>query len=313
MSNPTAARSGFAGTPRNFEYALVDVFAERPLEGNALAIFTDATGLSDAEMQSLARETNLSETTFILPRAAEVERERGVQVRIFTAREELEFAGHPTLGTASWLYLNRAETMHGGSITLELRVGPINVAFAAQQDGPGVFGTMTQNDPAFGELHDRSAVAAALGLTLEDLDASLPVQTVSTGMPFCIVPLRSVEVAAGLAVPQTQAQAYLSQTDAKFFYCVTPASAEAGADWHVRMQFYNGEDPATGSAAGCAIAYLVQCGAAASGQALVIEQGVEMLRPSRIRVQATLEAGRIRDVRVGGRTIPIASGRFFLP
>jgi trans-2,3-dihydro-3-hydroxyanthranilate isomerase len=313
MSNPSAATSCFAGSRRSFEYAVVDVFAERPLEGNALAIFTDARGLSTAEMQSLARETNLSETTFIVPRAAEVERERGVQVRIFTAREELEFAGHPTLGTASWLYLNRPEVQVGGSITLDLRVGPIKIAFDAQQDGVGIFGTMTQNDATFGEVHDRSAVAAAIGLTPEELDTSLPVQTVSTGMAFCIVPLGSLEIASRLAIPQGLAQAYLETRDAKFFYCVTRADSSGSADWHARMQFYNGEDPATGSAAGCAIAYLVRHGAAASGQLLLLEQGVEMLRPSRIHVQATFKEGLIRDVRVGGRTIPIASGRFFLP
>jgi len=313
MSNPPTAPSCFADAQRGFEYALVDVFAERPLEGNALAIFTDARGLTTAEMQALARETNLSETTFILPRAAEMERERGVQVRIFTIREELEFAGHPTLGTASWLYFNRPELQVDGNVKLDLRVGPISVAFPTQRDGPGIFGTMTQNDPVFGKLHDRSAIAAALGLSPEDLDPSLPIQTVSTGMAFCMAPLRSLEVAHRLAIPQALAQAYLAQSDAKFFYCVTRAEPGGEADWHARMQFYNGEDPATGSAAGCAIAYLVHHGAAASGQPVVIEQGIEMLRPSRIHTQATLEAGRIRDVRVGGRTIPIASGRFFLP
>src|SRR6202051_2364157 len=94
---------------RPFEYAQVDVFTDEPLAGNMLAIFTDARGLSSAEMQALARETNLAETAFIVPRAAEIERERGVQVRIFTTQEELEFAGHPTLGTASWLYWNHPD------------------------------------------------------------------------------------------------------------------------------------------------------------------------------------------------------------
>jgi trans-2,3-dihydro-3-hydroxyanthranilate isomerase len=313
MSNPPTAPTCFRDAHRSFEYALVDVFAERPLEGNALAIFTDARSLTTAEMQSIARETNLSETTFILPRPADVERECGIQVRIFTTHEELQFAGHPTLGTASWLYLNRPELQVDRSIKLDLRVGPISVAFAAQQDGPGIFGTMTQNDPVFGEVHDAVAVATALGLSPDDLDASLPIQTVSTGMAFCIVPLGSLEVARRLAIPQALAQVYLAQSDAKFFYCVTRAEPHSGADWHARMQFYNGEDPATGSAAGCAIAYLMRHAAAASEQPVIIEQGVEMLRPSRIHTRATSAAGRILDVRVGGRTIPIASGRLFLP
>jgi trans-2,3-dihydro-3-hydroxyanthranilate isomerase len=291
----------------------MDVFAEQPLAGNALAIFTDARGLSTAQMQSLARETNLCETTFILPRDEAIERERGVHVRIFTVREELQFAGHPTLGTASWLYLNHPAFRGAEEIALDLRVGRIPVTFASQQQGPGVYGTMRQNDPTFGSIHDRSAVARAIGLDVEDLDPALPIQTVSTGMAFCIVPLRSLQVAAHLSMPQPLAQAYLAGTDAKFFHCITRASTDTGADWHARMQFYNGEDPATGSASGCTIAYLVRHSLAASGQPIVLEQGVEMLRPSRIYVQANLVGDRVSNVRVGGRTIPIASGRFFLP
>ena len=298
---------------QSYDYAVVDVFAEQPLQGNALAVFCDARGLTTQEMQSIARETNLSETTFILPREPHVERERGVQVRIFTVREELEFAGHPTLGTASWLYLNHPVFRGAESITLDLRVGPIPVTFAAQQDALGVYATMRQNDPVFGEIHSPSAVAPALGLSPDDLDPALPIQTVSTGMPFCIVPLRSLEVAARLAIPQALAQTYLAASDAKFFHCIAPASTASGADWHARMQFYNGEDPATGSASGCTIAYLVRHSLAASAQQIVLEQGVEMLRPSRIYVQATLENDKVSDVCVGGRTIPIATGRFFLP
>ena len=228
-------------------------------------------------------------------------------------REELEFAGHPTLGTASWLYGNHP-ILHGATeITLELRVGPIPVSFSGQQGGPGVFGTMRQNDPTFGEIHERSAVAQALGLSIDDLDPTLPIQTVSTGTAFCIVPLCSLEVAARLAIPQPAAQAYLAHSDAKFFYCTTRADGRGDSDWHARMQFYNGEDPATGSASGCAIAYMVRHGLVANNQPNVFEQGIEMLRPSRIYVQAARDGDRVWDVRVGGRTIPIASGRFFLP
>jgi trans-2,3-dihydro-3-hydroxyanthranilate isomerase len=317
MSNyPDMAKpfGGDAGPLRAFDYALVDVFAERPLEGNQLAIFTDARGLSSEEMQALARETNLCETTFVLPRAANVERERGVQVRIFTTREELQFAGHPTLGTASWLYWNHASLRGSEQITLDLRVGPIPVRFNAPKDGEqGVFGTMEQNDPVFGDVHDRSAVADALGLSVEDFDPDLPVQTVSTGMAFCIVPLRSLQVAARLAIPQNIARAYLQRTDAKFFHCITRADAGSGAEWHARMQFYSGEDPATGSASGCTIAYLVRHGLARSGEPVVIEQGIEMLRPSRIHVSATSSGETVSDVFVGGRTIPVAKGLLFLP
>ena len=112
-----------------YDFAQVDVFAEAPLEGNALAVFTDARGISPTEMQALARETNLSESTFILPRAPEIERERGVQVRIFLTTEEVPFAGHPTLGTASWLYWNHPVFRGAEQITLDLGIGPIPVRF----------------------------------------------------------------------------------------------------------------------------------------------------------------------------------------
>ncbi|MEO6909690.1 MAG: PhzF family phenazine biosynthesis protein [Edaphobacter sp.] len=301
-------------SPRSLEYALVDVFAERPLEGNQLAIFTDARGLSTEAMQALARETNLSETTFILPRAPEVERERGIQVRIFTVEEELRFAGHPTLGTASWLYWNHPTLRGAEQITLDLGIGPILVSFRAPEDREqGVFGTMKQNDPVFGDIHDRAALADALGLSADDLDPELPAQTVSTGMAFCIVPLRSLAVAERLEIPQHKARAYLQHSDAKFFHCITRASVDSGADWHARMQFYNGEDPATGSASGCTIAWLVRHGLAGSGQPIVIEQGIEMRRPSRIHVSATMAGEIVSQVFVGGRTIPVATGRLFLP
>ncbi len=301
-----------------YDFAQVDVFAENPLEGNALAIFTDARGLSTEEMQALARETNLSETTFILPRAPEIERERGVQVRIFLTTEEIPFAGHPTLGTASWLYCNHPVLRGAEQITLDLGIGPIPVRFTAPQPcEQGVFGTMQQKDPIFLEIRnsreDRDALAAALNLSADDLDPDLPAQVVSTGLVFCIVPLRSLEVAARLRISPQAARAYLDRRGAKLFYCITRAHADSGADWHARMQFDTGEDPATGSAAGCAIAYLVRHGAAGSGQPIVIEQGIEMHRPSRIHVSASIENDIVTKVFVGGRTIHVASGRFFLP
>ncbi|HEY0264794.1 MAG TPA: PhzF family phenazine biosynthesis isomerase, partial [Granulicella sp.] len=187
-------------TPRIFDYALLDVFAERPLEGNQLAVITDARGLTTEQMQAIARETNLSETTFILPRDPEIEVREGVKVRIFTVAEEQRFAGHPTLGTASWLWMNHPSLREAEEITLDLPVGPIPVRFTPSPERPGVFATMRQQNPVFGSLHEPAAVAKALGLSLDDLDLSLPIQTVSTGMAFCIVPLRSLTSAGRLRV-----------------------------------------------------------------------------------------------------------------
>jgi trans-2,3-dihydro-3-hydroxyanthranilate isomerase len=301
-----------------YDFAQVDVFAENPLEGNALAIFCDARGLSTGEMQALARETNLSETTFIFPRAPEVERERGIQVRIFLTSGEVPFAGHPTLGTASWLYWNHPMLRGSNEITLELGVGSILVRFTEPRHGEqGVFGTMKQNDPSFGEIfnsqEERDVLAAALNLSVDDLDPNLPAQVVSTGLVFCVVPLKSLEVAARLWISPQTAREYLDRIGARFFYCITRAHSNSGADWHARMQFDSGEDPATGSASGCAIAYLVRHSLVASGQPIVIEQGIEISRPGRIHASATIENNRVTKVFVGGRTIPVASGRFFLP
>ncbi len=301
---------------RTLSYSVLDVFAERPLEGNALAVFHDAQGLSDDEMQTLAREVNLSETTFILPSDAATEERDGVRVRIFTTGEELPFAGHPTLGTATWLYLNHPMLRGAETITLRLNVGPITVRFEAQDEGvPGVRATMLQNDAVFGATHDRAEVARAIGLRAEDLSADYPPQTVSTGVPFCIVLVRSLEVLQRLQMVQQEAEAWIARNDAHFFYCIAalPADGEGGADWHARMQFYGGEDPATGSAAGCCIAWLVKTGLVLSERQVVIEQGIEMRRPSRITVQARLEGEGVRSILVLGRTIPVAEGRFFLP
>jgi trans-2,3-dihydro-3-hydroxyanthranilate isomerase len=299
---------------RTLPYTVVDVFAEHALEGNPLAIFHDARSLSSDEMQALARETNLAETTFILPSDDE---SNGVRVRIFTTQEELRFAGHPTLGTASWLYWNHAALRGADAITLALDIGPITVRFTPPAaDEQGVRGTMQQNDPIFGVTHDRSAIAAALGLGVDDLDPQHAPQTVSTGMPFCIVPLRSLEMSQHLQIAQRDAQRYLDSSDAKFFYCIAPAATRdeaAGPHWHARMQFYGGEDPATGSASGCCISWLVRHGLAQSETPTVIEQGIEIRRPSRITTQAKLGGDSISEVFVGGRTIPVATGSFFLP
>lgn len=298
---------------RTLAYAVVDVFAERVLEGNALAIFPDAGSLSTEEMQAIARETNLSETTFILPRSPEVERQRGVHVRIFSTREEYPFAGHPTLGTASWIYWNHPHLRGSETIHLELKVGRIPVTFRPREPGqPGVFGTMRQNDAVFGATHDPVSLASALNLQPEDLATSAPAQTVSTGKPFCIVPLRSLEVAERLHIPHPIARRFLESSGASSFFCITPAAPGSGADWHARMQFPEGEDPATGSASGCAIAWLVRHGLVPSGQTVILEQGIEILRPSRLHLQATLAGGKVTDVFVGGSTIPVASGHLFL-
>ncbi len=203
---------------RVFEYQLCDVFTATPFHGNQLAIFENAGDLTPAEMQKLANETNLSETTFIIRRSPEMERIRGIRVRIFTTTEELPFAGHPTLGTSAFIRQYLPEYADCDSITLELNVGAVGVQFS-QPSHRAIHGEMTQPDPVFGQIHDHAAVAHAIGVNVDDLAVNMPAQTVSTGMAFCIVPFRSVDALAKLRVSPPAAEDYLSRSDAKFFYC----------------------------------------------------------------------------------------------
>ncbi len=292
---------------RRFPFVQLDVFSSHPFEGNSLAVFPDGRGLSDQHMQALAREMNLSETTFVLPRDPATQREHGVRVRIFTVQEELPFAGHPTLGTAFAL----RGSSGAGQMVLELNVGRVPVRFE-QEPGQPVFGEMTQVEPEFGLIHDRETVVRAAGLRDGDIDPSLPIQTISTGMPFTIVPLRGLDVIRRLQVNLNSSSEYLQQSGGgKFFYFVTRETVDPAARLHARMLFYGGEDPATGSAAGCATAWMVAHGVAQPDERVLIEQGIEMLRPSRIFVRASRLDNRVVNVRVGGNAVEVLRGEVF--
>ena len=282
----------------------VDVFTANPLQGNALAVVLDGTGLSDAQMQSIAKETNLSETTFILPRDTTTECERGVRVRIFTVEEELPFAGHPTLGTAFVLRGNSGAPQ----IELDLNVGKVPVRFENQRGKPA-FGEMTQNDPKFLAQHNHADVARAIGLKESDFDLNLPIETVSTGLPFTVAALRSLEALHNLRFDTARGAEYLAATGGKFFYFVSRETVDPAARIHARMLFYNGEDPATGSAAGCAASWMVAHGVAECDERVLIEQGVEMKRPSRIFVRASKTDNRVVNVRVGGNAVEVMRGQ----
>jgi len=298
------------------DYFVVDAFTTEPLAGNPLAVVMNTCGLATERMQAIAREFNLSETTFVERRSAEIEQVEGVRVRIFTPREELPFAGHPTLGTAGVLKAEAPETVQGDTVTLALEVGPIPVRFEQSTGGSaGVFGEMTQRDPEFGAELDAKAVARLAGLEAGDLDPALPPQVVSTGTAFAIVVLRSQAALARLKVNQEDATAWLRDRGARWFYVVAPDpnQNQENTEYWARMQFYGGEDPATGSAAGCAIAYLVARGAVPSGARVHLRQGVEMGRPSDLFLSAKRESARVSDVRVAGSTVLVAKGQLFLP
>jgi trans-2,3-dihydro-3-hydroxyanthranilate isomerase len=304
------------------DYFVLDVFTETPLAGNPLAVVLNTCDLATERMQAIAREFNLSETTFIERRSATVERMEGVRVRIFTPKEELRFAGHPTLGTASVLKTIAPEAFVNDTVALALAVGPVPVRF--DPDAATAFGEMTQPDPEFGTELDADEVAPLLGLACAGLDASLTPQVVSTGTAFAIVVLRSIDALHRLKVDQEKATAFLRDCGARWFYVLAPdlvqnqnsakhQNQSPAQQWGARMQFYGGEDPATGSAAGCAISYLVARGVVHSGARIHVRQGVEMGRPSDLFLSAKKDAARVADVRVGGSTVLVAKGQFFLP
>jgi trans-2,3-dihydro-3-hydroxyanthranilate isomerase len=303
---------------RSYEVVQLDVFTQTPLTGNALAVFTDARGLDDGEMQALAREMNLSETTFIFPRDPAIEAREGKKVRIFTVAEELPFAGHPTLGTALHLYASESalNSKESAEITLDLKAGKIPVRFTANSKKAGrkrvdgqVFGEMRQRDPEFGITFSREEVARVLGIAADEIPTEWPIQIVSTGLPFAIVGIRNQEALTNLNFAHAQAVEFLKNSEAKFFYFLCPERREKNQlEARARMFFYGGEDPATGSAAGCAASWMVQHGIANSDEQVLIQQGVEIRRPSEIYVRATRDGQRVTNVRVGGYAVEVLRG-----
>jgi trans-2,3-dihydro-3-hydroxyanthranilate isomerase len=281
---------------------IVDVFAEQKYAGNQLAVFRDVAHLSTEQMQTLAREMHFSETTFI---TSESPRDGGYDVRIFTIDTELPFAGHPTLGMA---FVVRNEILSGSAdkVTLNCGVGQIQVTFAPD----GVI-WMQQKPPTFGETFDAALAADIISLSVDDVDTRFPVQVVSTGVPFHIVPLKTRE-AVRRAVPNVPRFREWGEKIGLwevFFFCPEPYDSKNHLN--ARMFFGKtiiGEDPATGSANGCLAGYLVKHRYFGSSTIDVrVEQGYEINRPSLLYLRAS-EQGDAIDVHVGGRVFMVAKG-----
>ena len=287
-------------------FVWLDVFTKTPREGNQLAVFPDARGLAEEEMQSIAREMHLSETTFVFPENDRTDRELGYKTRIFAVSEEMPFAGHPTLGTASVLCSLNGLT----EIALRLKVGTIRVGFSVKEGHS--FGEMVQNDPLVGETHDPKAVARVLRVSEDELDPRHPIQTVSTGVPFAIVLFKSLKTLSRIHPDWPTVEEYLRGTDAKFLYLITPETVEPMASMHARMFFSGGEDPATGSAAGPAVAWMVSHELAQPDQSVMIEQGLEVHRTSHLYGRAGLRDGKPVNVRVGGHCVQVIRGELDL-
>ncbi|MCL4394359.1 MAG: PhzF family phenazine biosynthesis protein [Chloroflexi bacterium] len=288
-------------------FYIVDVFAEEKYAGNQLAVFRGGQALSDAEMQRIALEMNYSETTFIL---SETPRDGGFDVRIFTPKEEVPFAGHPTLGTA---HILRTEVLRGAAdkILLNLKVGQIPVTLSAGV-GSGTY-WMKQIEPTFGPRLTPETVAPILSLTPDEIDPRLPIEQVSTGLPFFIVPLKTL---ASLKRAQTVKDKFfelIANTEAKsiLIFCPEPHRPENDISVRVFVDYFGiPEDPATGSGNGCLAGYLVKHRYWGRPEIDVkVEQGYEIGRPSLLLLRASEKDGHI-SVSVGGRALTIARGEF---
>jgi len=290
----------------NPRFYIVDVFAEEKYTGNQLAVFRDAKGLSDTEMQRIAKEMNYSETTFIL---SEQTHNGGYDVRIFTPEEELPFAGHPTLGTS---FVIRQEIVGEPveQIILNLKVGQIPVTIS-YSDGQVDMLWMKQMPPTAGLTLNAGRIAPVLKIDENDVDARFPIQEISTGVPTLIVPLETLDTLKKISVATDKYYELIKDTDAKLILVFCPETRKPENNLSVRVfaDYYGvPEDPATGSANGCLAGYLVKHSYFQSNRIDVrVEQGYEVGRPSLLFLRAEDKEGQI-DVFVGGKVIMVAQG-----
>ncbi|ELZ76464.1 phenazine biosynthesis-like protein [Haloferax larsenii JCM 13917] len=287
------------------DFHILDVFATEKYAGNQLAVFEDADTLSDDQMATLAKEMNYSETTFIEGGSPG----EGFDVRIFTPAGEIPFAGHPTLGTAATV---RKHFDAGDEISLNLGVGkiPVEVRTAG---GDEVY-WMTQNAPEFGEEFAHETLADVLSLDVDDLDTDWPVQSVSTGLPALMIPLRDRDALGRSEVDLPAYRAFLDDGGPENLLPFCPDPRDDANDLAARMYAPGhgvAEDPATGSANGCLAGYLARHEYfGESNVEVTVEQGYEMGRPSHLYLEASDEGGDAGDVtvRVGGRVEFVAEG-----
>ncbi|NNG00824.1 MAG: PhzF family phenazine biosynthesis protein [Desulfobacteraceae bacterium] len=293
---------------KSYRFFILDVFAEKKYAGNQLAVFSDASTLSTEEMQAIAGETNFSETTFILSRTP---RDGGYDVRIFTPRHEVPFAGHPTLGTA---YILQQEIIGSPveQVILNLKIGKIPVDITYQDGIPDTL-WMKQIQPEFGAELPAEAVMNMLGLESGAWDKHFPVQSVSTGLPMFMVPITTLENLRRIRVNTEAYYRLIKDQTAKAFYVFCPETYHAKNHLSARMfgDYYGvPEDPATGSAAGSLAGYLTRHRYLNADTISVrLEQGYEMGRPSLLLLNTKSHDEHI-DIRVGGQVVKVAEGTF---
>ena len=293
---------------KELTFYIVDVFAVEKYTGNQLAIFTDASTLSEEQMQQLAKEMNYSETTFITSTGLQDE---WYDVRIFTPNKELPFAGHPTLGTA-YIIQQTIINQPTETVNLNLKVGQIPVTWHNTDDMGEVL-WMRQKPPTFHQVFEASALAPVLSLDMDEIDARFPIQEVSTGIPFIIVPLKTHESLKRIRVNREKYFELVENTESKEILVFCPETYASENDLSVRVfAEYLGipEDPATGSANGCLAGYLVEHSYFGEKPVDVrVEQGYEIGRPSLLLLKAQRNEDTI-EVLVGGKVMMVAKGEF---
>jgi trans-2,3-dihydro-3-hydroxyanthranilate isomerase len=288
-------------------FYIVDVFAEAKYAGNQLAVFRNAQGLSDEQMQTFAREMNFSETTFIL---SDAEHDSGYDVRIFTPVAEVPFAGHPTLGTA---YVIREEIIGEPieQVNLNLKVGQIPVTFDRQAGSDMLW--MKQKPPEFGPVLNPAEIAGMLRLNEADVDTPFPIQEVSTGIWFLIVPLKNLDAVKRARVDHDKYFTWVETRHKNGVLVFSPETYDSRNDLNVRVFvpcYGVDEDPATGSGNGCLAGYLVRHRYFASVHIDIrVEQGYEIERPSLLRLKAENQ-GETIDVNVAGKVVMVAKGQW---
>ena len=300
---------------RKTPFILVDVFTSRPFGGNQLAVFTDGAALSSSEMQELAHEMNFSESTFVMPPDSSGAR----RVRIFTPTHEMPMAGHPTVGT-TWVLATRGDiALDSASVdaTLHLGIGPVTVT-VENTGGQPDFVWMAHREPEFGaKRRDRGRIAKTLGINSADIRDDLPIQIASTGFPFIFVPIRTLDALAKCA-PNAPALAALFKPGEQILPIYMFVANESG-EFAPRSRMFApftgvSEDPATGSASAPFGAYAATYGLInpAPKASFVIQQGVEMGRPSEIHVEVARKDSGGFAIRIGGRCAIVGEGSMFL-
>ena len=289
-------------------FYIVDVFAESRLSGNQLAVFRDCADLSTGEMQRIAQEMHYSESTFI---TSEKPKNGGYDVRIFTPNSELPFAGHPTLGTA-YIVQSRILQKPVETVTLNYKLGQIPVTFSFE-DGSEATLWMRQKPPTFAATFDKDRVARILGLRGSDVDSRFPVQLVSTGLPFVIVPLTSLQAIKRIRIDQPGLAKLFEESKATLIFVFCPETYSKENQLNARgLGTANmvPEDPATGSANGCLAAYLVKHGYFGKDEIDIrVEQGYEIGRRSILLLRSKKTPNGI-EVNVGGKVQFVAQGEF---